>query len=146
MLDGVLPPFVDPTGPRYSDAKVLADFVHGYCPGFSEHFHAEGPALMVDRSDAAALRIGPTTVLVRLDPPDDVLDARPLVEEALTGAGLSLIDHNTLLAAPVAIHLLALRLSEWDLWGADLDESFACLRLAAVGDVDDSPLAAAGSE
>lgn len=134
MQEGLLPPFVDPTGPRYDDATVAGDFARGHCVGYSTHFHAEGPALMVDRSEAAALRIGRNTVLVRLDLPDGGFAARPLVEQALTEAGLSMLDADTLLAAPIAIQVLGLRLSDWDLWGNDVDEAFACLRAAAVGD------------
>jgi hypothetical protein len=94
----------------------------------------EGQVLLVHRDVPAALRIGPTTVLVRTDLPDAVADVKGSVEQALAGEGLSLLDAATPLATPIAIQVLALRLSTWDLWGTDIDEAFAAVRGAAVGD------------
>jgi hypothetical protein len=118
-----------------TDEDVVRAFARGLYVGHSARFHVEGEALMVDRMDAAAaLRVGPTTILVRLDLPDEQLDARPVVEQMLTEEGFTCLDHDCLLAAPVAIQVLGLRLSSWDLWGQDLDEAFLRLRTAAIGD------------
>jgi len=134
MDDQILPPFVEPTGPRNPDETVLAAYAQALYAGHSQRFHVEGPALIVDRIDVGALRIGPTTVLVRIDLPDKQLDAKPLVERALTEHGMSCLDEDTLLAAPVAIQVLGIRLSSWDLWGCDLEDAFTTLRAAAMGD------------
>jgi len=132
--DQLLPPYAEPTGPRNDDEVVARAFAQGVYAGHSSRFHVEGDALMVDRIDAGALRVGPTTILVRLDLPDEQADARPVVERSLEDEGFTCFDRDTLLAAPVAIQVLGLRLSNWNLWGTDIDEAFSRLRLAAVGD------------
>lgn len=135
MDDQLLPPYAAPTGPLNDDETVVRAFAQGMYVGHSNRFHVEGQALMVDRMDAtAALRVGPTTLLVRLDLPDEQLSAQPIVEQVLRDEGFTCLDRDSLLAAPVAIQVLGLRLSSWDLWGKDLDEAFHCLRVAAVGD------------
>ncbi|MDQ6616906.1 MAG: hypothetical protein M3083_19695 [Actinomycetota bacterium] len=134
MDDQLLPPYADPTGPLNDDEDVVRAFAQGSYQGHSARFHVEGDALWVDRMDTAALRVGRTTVLVRIDLPDVSLSARPVIERQLELEGLSCLDEDTLLAAPVAIQVLGLRLSSWDLWGTDLDGAFASLRAAAIGD------------
>lgn len=131
---GLLPPFGEPPGPRTNEATVLATFIERGGAGHSDRFHVEGPALVVDGDVAVALRLGHGAVLVRLDLPDDVEGSKPAVERALAAAGRELLDHDTLLGVPVALQLLGLRLSSWDLWGLDLDAAFAALRAIAVGD------------
>jgi hypothetical protein len=132
--DQILPPYGDPTGPLNGDELVVRSFAQGVYAGHSPRFHLEGDALMVDRMDTAALRVGPTTILVRIDLAPKFDTARPVVEQILAGEGLTCLDHDCRLAAPVAIQILGLRLSSWDLWGTDIDEAFLLLRTAAVGD------------
>ncbi|MDP9073950.1 MAG: hypothetical protein M3N98_07215 [Actinomycetota bacterium] len=134
MQDQILPPLAQPTGPRYDDDAVVRAFAQGRFAGHSIRFHVEGLALMVDRTDAAALRVGPSAVLVRTDLDDAQLSARPMVEEALSVQGLVCLDRDTLLAAPIAIQVLGLRLSSWDLWGTEMEEAFASLRAGATGE------------
>lgn len=130
----ILPPLASPSGPAYDDVTVARAFACGVYSGHSPRFHVEGPALMVDRIDAAALRIGPSSVLVRNDLGDGQLTAKPLVEQALSETGMARLDCDTPLAAPAAIQTLGLRMSSWDLWGTDPDVAFAALRTTAVGD------------
>jgi hypothetical protein len=134
MDDQLLPPYVQPTGPLHDDETVVRSFARGVYAGHSPRFHVEGDALMVDRLDAAALRLGPTTMLVRIDLPDDLMTAKPVVEDLIATEGFRCLDRDSLLAAAVAIQVLGLRLSSWDLWGTDIDEAFLRLRVAAVGD------------
>ncbi|MGH9124178.1 MAG: hypothetical protein ACRDZ8_05550 [Acidimicrobiales bacterium] len=134
MDDQILPPYAEPTGPRNSDDTVLVEYAKGLYAGHSKRFHVEGPALLVDRIDVAALRIGPNTILVRIDLADDLQDAKPMVERALGDHGMTCVDEDTLLAAPIAIQVLGIRLSSWDLWGTDLVEAMASLRSAALGE------------
>ena len=138
MTDRPLPPLFEPHGPAGDDAAVVRAFLAGEgAPPHSERLHVEGEVLRADRDVAAALKIGPRTVLVRTDLPDDLVDLRGKIEEVLAGEGLTLQDEDTQLALPVATMMVALRLSTWDLWGADIDEAFSDLRLAAVGGRDD---------
>ena len=138
MTDWPLPPLFEPHGPAGDDAAVVRAFLAGEgAPPHSERLHVEGEVLRADRDVAAALKIGPRTVLVRTDLPDDLVDLRGKIEEVLAGEGLTLQDEDTQLALPVATMMVALRLSTWDLWGADIDEAFSDLRLAAVGGRDD---------
>jgi hypothetical protein len=134
MDDQILPPYAEPTGPRNSDDTVLEAFAKGLYAGHSTRFHVEGPALLVDRIDVAALRIGRNAVLVRIDLADDLQDAKPMVERALGDQGMTCVDEDTLLAAPIAIQVLGIRLSSWDLWGTELEDAFTTLRSAALGD------------
>ncbi len=142
--DHILSPMASPTGPAHDDADTARAFAGHVYAGRSPRFHVEGPALMVDRLDAAALRIGPNAVLVRLDLDDDQLSAKPVVEHALAEAGMTRLDHDSLLAVPVAIQVLGLRISSWDLWGSELDPAYAALRAAAVGEPW-NPVLAAGT-
>ncbi len=128
-------------GPQEDDAVVLAAFAAGLPSGRSACYAMEGPVLMVDGDVPAGLRLDPRTVLVRRDPPDDVAYAPPAVEASLQAAGYLLCDENTLFATPVAVQVLGLTYSEWDLWGLDLDEAFASLRVAALGEAWDPVLA-----
>ena len=138
MTGGLLPPFGEPAGDRVDDATALTAFVRDE-PGvvWSEQFHVEGTALVAGGDRATALRIAPRTFLVRVDLPEDLEPARQALQDTLQAEGMSFLDGETLLAAPVAIQLLGARTSLWDLWGADIDESFADLRAAAAGDWDD---------
>ena len=119
---------------------VVRAFVQGEPAGHSERFHLEGSVLVAGFDLAMGMRIGTDTVLVRLDVPPDAQDHKAIIEEVLAGQGLTLLDEETVLATPVAVQWLALRASRWDLWGRDIDESFAALRTAAVGDPFGSPI------
>ncbi|MGI9120689.1 MAG: hypothetical protein ACR2G7_11320 [Acidimicrobiales bacterium] len=134
MAEGVVPPFVEPTGPAVDDAAVLQAFGRDQAAGHSPRFHVERPTLLVGRNVAAAVRIAPRTVLVRRDLPDELAPARADVEEALAAEGMECFDEETLLATPVALQLFALRVSSWDLWGDDIDDAFAALRAACVAE------------
>lgn len=134
MVEGLLPPFVEPTGPGRDDPAVVRAFARAEPAGHSRWFHAEGPALLVDRDVPAALRINLETVLVRRDLPDGFDLPRQVIEGVLEEAGLRLLDAETLLGVPVGLQLAGLRLSAWDLWGCDLDAAFGALRAAAAGD------------
>jgi hypothetical protein len=124
-----------------ADVDVVLAFVQGQPAGHSERFHLEGPGVLVAGFDLAmGMRIGVDTVLVRLDVPSDAEDHKAMIEEVLAGHGMTLLDEQTVLALPVAVQWLALRASTWDLWGRDIDESFAALRTAAVGDPFGSPI------
>ncbi len=133
VAEGLLPPFVQPTGPRVSDAAVVYTFARGQPTGHSLRLHAEGHVLFADRADAVSLRLAPRALLVRVDGTDDTATIVPVVERGLTAAGLVCLDERTLLGVPVALQLVGLRLSEWDLWGDDLELAFAALRSVAAG-------------
>ena len=134
VTDWPLPPYFEPRGPAGDDAEVVRAFLAAESTApHSERLHVEGDVLRADRDVAIALRIGARTVLVRTDLLEDQVDLRRRIEEVLGEEGLTLQDEDTQLALPVATMMVALRLSTWDLWGADIDEAFADLRLAAVG-------------
>lgn len=135
MSGGLLPPFGDPDGEQADDAAVLDRFAAGAAGGiFSPTLHIEGHTLMVSRDVPAALRLGPRSVLVRVDLPDEQQPVRAVVERALAARGMSRLDDATLFATPIAMQVLGIRMSTWDLWGADLDEAFVDLRAAAAGE------------
>jgi len=127
--------------PTEEDDAVLTAFAAGLPSGRSASYAMEGPVLMVDGDVPAALRLDPRTVLLRRDLPDDVAWAHRPVAGAMQRAGYQLCDEDTLFAMPVAIQVLALTYSVWDLWGMDLDEAFAALRVAALGEAWDPVLA-----
>jgi hypothetical protein len=137
VADWPLPPYVEPRGPAGGDHDVVRAFVRAELAPFSDRFHVEGPALIAGRDVPAALRLGPGSVLVRVDLPDDLLPAKTVVEEVLAQEGMELLDTETLFAAPVAVQMVGLRLSSWDLWGSDIEAAFAALRRAAQGGGDD---------
>jgi len=130
-----------PAKPPEDDAVVLAAFAAGLPSERSAAFALEGPVLMVDGDVPAALRLDPRTVLLRRDLPDDVAWACGPVVDAVKGAGYVLCDEDTLFATPVAVQVLGLTYSVWDLWGLDLDAAFAALRVAALGEAWDPVLA-----
>ncbi|MGH9182674.1 MAG: hypothetical protein ACRDZ9_02475 [Acidimicrobiales bacterium] len=113
---------------------MVRAFARGQEAGWSTRFHVEDPVLVTGGDVSAALRIGPSTVLVRADLPDEVRGAKVAVEAGLEDEGLTMFDPETPLAVPVALQLAGLRLSSWDLWGADIDQAFAALRAGAVGE------------
>ncbi len=90
---------------------------------------------MVDRTDAAALRVGPTTILVRVDLQDDLVSARPVVEDVLAAEGFSCFDCMTafwLLRWPSRCWACDCRVGTS---GASTSTRHSCcLRVAAVGD------------
>lgn len=137
MSGGLLPPYGEPSGTLGDDSSVLEDFLNPEQAKADHHsalFHIEGKVLMAQADMACAIRMGPTSVLLRLDLPDDLLQVLPTVEAAMTGAGMIKLDDETKLGPAVAIQLLGLRLSTWDLWGTDIDRAFDELRTAATGD------------
>lgn len=131
-------------GPQETDEAVLAGFLAGQSAGTSKSFGIEDSVLNVDGDVAAAIRLNADTVLTRRDLPDDVLWAAGSLAEALPLAGYTLLDEESILAVPVALQVVGIRLSSWDLWGRDLDQAFAALRTAAVGE-DWNPVLSDGS-
>lgn len=132
MTEGLAPPFIQPTGPLVDDFAVLRAFARNEPPGYSQRLHVERPVLYVERSAEVALRIGPETILVRLDHPNECAIIKEALEEALLAEGFVCLDPQTMLGLPAAFHLLGLRLSVWDLWGKDMELAFSNLRRAAV--------------
>lgn len=134
MTDGLFPPLYEPGGPTVDDPGVVQAFLRQEQPAHSRRLHIEGPALLADREIPAALWVSPSTVLVRRDLPEETEPARSLIERTLAAEGLERLDEETVLAVPVALQLLGIRLSSWDLWGTDVDDAFAAVRRAAVGE------------
>lgn len=134
--DAVLPqpPCGSALGPLVDDDVALGAYVCGVAAGHSIRFHVEGPTLLVDGDIAVGLRLGPAVALVRSDLAGDFDDVRRQVEKALASASMVCLDEDTLLAGPIALQVLGIRLSTWSLWGIDLEEAFAQLRRWAVGD------------
>jgi hypothetical protein len=99
----------------------------------SEALHVEGPVLLVERDMALGLRLSMRTVLVRIDLPDSTAPARQAVEEVLVQEGLVLVEGDSSLALAVAIQMVAMRMSSWDLWGIDPDMARTALEEAAAG-------------
>ena len=64
-------------------------------------------------------------------------ELRTAVEATLQGEGLSKLDEQSPLGIAVGMQLVGARAATWDLWGVDIDETFADLRRAAVGGDDD---------
>jgi hypothetical protein len=144
VSDWPLPPYFKPQGPLDDDDAVVRAFLRSGPAPHSARLHVEGSVLRVDGDEALALRIGPRTVLVRVDLTDDAQPTRAVVEATLAAEGLTLFDHDTPLAVAVATMMVALRLSIWDLWGADIDEAFADLRREAMGGEGDALLGGGG--
>jgi len=140
VSDWPLPPYFKPQGPLDDDDAVVRAFLRTGPAPHSERLHVEGSVLRVHGDEALALRLGPRTVLVRLDLSDDAEPSRLVVESTLAAEGLTLVEHDTQLAVAVATMMVALRLSIWDLWGADVDEAFADLRREAMGGEGDALL------
>lgn len=130
-----MPPYGSASGPLVDDAMVVAAYARNEPECHSVRLHVEGPTLVVDGDVAAGLRLGPEVVLVRVDLPE-LGEVRPALERALAAESLGCVDEQSLLALPVALQVLGLRLSSWDLWGTDVDVAFAALRRGAVGDQD----------
>jgi hypothetical protein len=137
VADWPLPPYIEPRGPLGDDDEVVRAFARSELAPYSGRFHVEGPTLLANRDVPAAMRIGPRTILVRVDLPDNLLEVKPLIEGVLAAEGLTLLDTDTMLGVAVAVQRVGLRLSSWDLWGADIDEAFADLRTSAAGGEDD---------
>ena len=138
MTDWPLPPLYEPRGPRDTDEEVVRAFLrHDGPTPHSERLHVEGAVLRVDGDMPLALWIGPRSVLLLFDVPDDLADIRATVAQALTGEGLTMLDEQSPLGVAVGMQLVGARAATWDLWGADIDEAFTALRTAAVGGDDD---------
>ena len=138
MSDWPLPPLYEPRGPRDSDEEVVRAFLRHQGPSpHSDRLHVEDRVLRVDGDMPLALWVGPRTVLVLFDIPDDLAAIRDTVREILAGEGLTRLDEQSPLGIAVGVQLVGARAATWDLWGADIDEAFADLRRAAVGGDDD---------
>ena len=138
MSDWPLPPLYEPRGPRDTDEEVVRAFLRHEGPSpHSDRLHVEDRVLRVDGDMPLALWVGPRTVLLLFDVPDDMVDIRASVADALVGEGLTLLDEQQPLGIVVGMQLVGARTVTWDLWGADIDEAFAELRKAAMGGEDD---------
>jgi hypothetical protein len=129
----MLPPLVEPGGPRRTDVELVRDFVRGEGAGASPSLHIEGGLLVGGSSIPLAVRIGERSVLTRRDVPEGVLPLGTVTEEVLVTEGLSLLDEDTPLGIPAGIQLAGLRVATWDLWGVDIDQAYVYLRQAVVG-------------
>jgi hypothetical protein len=92
---------------------------------------------MANRDVPVALRIGPRSMLIHAELPPDLSEAKSLVEEVLTAEGMSLFDEQTLYGVAVGVQMVGIRYSSWDLWGADIEQAFTDLRVAASGGEED---------
>lgn len=138
MTDWPLPPLYEPRGPRDTDEAVVRAFLRSEGPApHSERLHVEDRVLRADGDFPLALRLGPATVLVIVDLPDDLVVIRDRVTDTLSADGLGLLDEQSPLGVAVGIQLVGARTVTWDLWGDDIDQAFAELRRAAVGGDDD---------
>jgi hypothetical protein len=145
VTDWPLPPLFEPRGPRDSDEEVVRAFLrHAGPTPHSERLHVEDRVLRVDGDFPLALWIGPRSVLLLHDLPDHVAGIAGEVAGILTGEGLTLLDEQQPLGIPVGMQYVGARTVTWDLWGADIDEAFADLRIAAVGGEGDSLLGGGG--
>jgi hypothetical protein len=137
VADWPLPPFIEPRGPLGEDRDVVQAFVRNELAPYSDRLHVEGPVLMASRDVPMALRIGPRSMLVHAELPPHLQEAKDLVEEVLKEEGLSLFDEKTLYGVAVGVQMVGLRYSSWDLWGADIEQAFTDLRVAASGGEED---------
>ncbi len=138
MSDWPLPPLYEPRGPRDTDEEVVRAFLRHQGPSpHSDRLHVEDRVLRVDGDMPLALWVGPRTVLLLFDVPEEMVDIRASVAAALTAEGLTLLDEQQPLGIVVGMQLVGARTVTWDLWGADIDEAFADLRTAAMGGEDD---------
>ncbi len=138
MSDWPLPPLYEPRGPRDTDEEVVRAFLRHEGPSpHSDRLHVEDRVLRVDGDMPLALWVAPRTVLLLFDVPDDMVDIRASVADALVGEGLTLLDEQQPLGIVVGMQMVGARTVTWDLWGADIDEAFAELRKAAMGGEDD---------
>ena len=118
---------------HYCLKSLLERFARGATAAHSRSLHIEDDVLLVDLTAVLSLRLGPRIFLLRADAQEAVGTFVSPTEHAVREAGMVLLDERTLLATPVALQRLGLRISEWDLWGDDIDEAFARLREIAVG-------------
>ena len=137
MADWPLPPYIEPRGPLADDESVIRAFVYSELPPYSERFHVEGPVLLAGRDMPVALRIGARSFLIHHELAGDFATAKDVVEEVFGAEGLTLLDEETLYGPAVGVQMVGLRYPTWDLWGADLDQAFADLRVAAAGGEED---------
>ena len=138
MSDWPLPPLYEPRGPRDTDEEVVRAFLRHQGPSpHSDRLHVEDRVLRVDGDMPLALWVAPRTVLLLFDVPDGMVDIRASVAETLTSEGLALLDEQQPLGIIVGMQMVGARSLTWDLWGADIDEAFADLRIAAMGGEDD---------
>ncbi len=138
MTDWPLPPLYEPRGPRDSDEEVVRAFLrHAGPTPHSERLHVEDRVLRVDGDFPLALWIGPRSVLLLHDLPEHVTGIAAIVAEALAEGGLTMLDEQQPLGVAVGMQYVGARTVTWDLWGADIDEAFADLRVAAAGGEED---------
>ena len=137
MADWPLPPYVEPRGPLADDESVVRAFAASQLAPYSERFHVEGPVLLAGRDVPIALRIGPRSFLIHHELSGELAKARQFVEDVFSSEGLSLLDEETLYGPAVGVQMVGLRYPTWDLWGADIDQAFADLRVAAAGGEED---------
>ncbi len=151
MSDWPLPPFLQPHGPHGDDASVVRAWLRGGIAPYSDRLHVEGPVLLVERDVAVALRLEMRSILVRMDVPDPSVDIIASVTSVLVEEGLTLVEADNQLAMAVAMQMVALRLSTWDLWGIEAQMALDALNEAAMGGradllVSGNPLLGAGDE
>ena len=138
MSDWPLPPLYEPRGPRDSDEEVVRAFLRHQGPApHSDRLHVEDAVLRADSDMPLALWMSPRSILVLFDIPESLGELRTAVEATLQGEGLSKLDEQSPLGIAVGMQLVGARAATWDLWGVDIDETFADLRRAAVGGDDD---------
>ena len=112
-------------------------FARGELAPYSRTFHVEGPVLLAERDVATALKLGPRSFLVNHEMPSHLEPAKSLTEGVFTAEGMSMLDEETLYGPAVGVQFVGLRYTTWDLWGADIEQAFADLRIQAAGGEED---------
>lgn len=133
MPGALLPPYAEPSGPELPPGELLDGFLEGARTGFSADLHIEGDSLLAQRSFTLGARVGPHSLLVRVDIPSNVVELKHWLEEHLRSRGLAALEPDALLGDVAAIQITGIRGGVWDLWGTDPDLSRQNLEAAVLG-------------
>ncbi len=130
----MLPPYARPLGPELPLPELLESFLAGADDGFSAEAHVEGPQLLVARMIPVAVRLGPRSLLVRADTPEEAVATKAAIEFLLASSGLRKVEPKAALGDVAAIQITAVRGGEWDLWGEEAGPAHRDLERAVLGD------------
>lgn len=133
MAGVVQPPYGSPTGPELSFQEVVSAFLEGRRHGFCPELHIEDDMLLAERMVPCGVRIGTSSLLLRVDVPPSAGPILRAVAEHLRESGLEVVDPDADLGDVAAIQVTGVRGGCWDLWGDIADAAREALRRAALG-------------
>lgn len=115
-------------------SELLHQWMNGRVVPAGESLGVEGDALLVDGWWPVAVRLDPTTFMLRIDDTCPHPQVPGEVAAALTAGGFENLDGDWAVVESISLQRLGLLGARWQIWGVDRDSARRAVSRAVAGD------------